>query len=396
MQDLIVPKVGLTVETVEVLQWLKHPGDPVSTGEVVAELSADKANIEIESSIDGVLIAIHVAEGESADLGTSLATLGTAEEQAGYAAQASSASPVDAPPDPVAPKTDAASVAAAPSTSPAAPGDVLRVSPLARRVAERHELDLSTLSGSGPRGRIVRADVERALQAPAAVVAPTDVTAPAPAPANGLGLTAVTWTAARRATARRMAQSARTNAPVTLHRRASAERALAAAKRLKADGLPATFNHAVVAAAAGALTAHPAINAVWREEELLRAARVNVGVAVDVDGDLLLAVVPDADRHDIVGLVSAAAEAVARVRRRAPSATPPPEPTFTVSNLGMLGVEQFTPIISPPQVAILGVGSVVDGRCHLSLTFDHRAVDGAAAARFLGDVADRLAGFDGR
>jgi pyruvate dehydrogenase E2 component (dihydrolipoamide acetyltransferase) len=224
---------------------------------------------------------------------------------------------------------------------------------------------------------------------------------PAPSPSSqraggdptGDDLVEVRWTAARRATERAVALSASTTAPVTLHRRAGADAAMAATKRLKAGGLPATFTHAVLAVTARALVDHPALNAVWDGDRLLRSRRRHIGLAVDDGGDLLLGVVADADARDTTGLVLGAVEAVARARAREAVG---PGPTFTVSNLGMFGVEQFTPIISPPAVAVLGVGAVVDGRCHLSLTFDHRAVDGAPAARFLADVVTGLSTFDGR
>src|SRR5206468_436334 len=125
---------------------------------------------------------------------------------------------------------------------------------------------------------------------------------------------------------------------------------------------------------------------------LLRSRAVHVGLAVDHDGDLLSGVVADAAGRDVTATILGAVEAVARAKARE---RPPAAATFAISNLGMFGVEQFTPIVTPPQVAVLGVGAVVDGRCHLSLTFDHRAVDGAPAARFLAEVSDRLAAFDG-
>jgi pyruvate/2-oxoglutarate dehydrogenase complex dihydrolipoamide acyltransferase (E2) component len=209
----------------------------------------------------------------------------------------------------------------------------------------------------------------------------------------------------RRATARRLTLSAQTVAPVTLHRRFDAAAAVAALGALRASRLPATFTHLVLWATARALRAHPSLNAVWDGERLLRARRVDLGVAVDVDGDLLVGVIAGADALSLPDLVAAGADVFARVRARE---TSPDDAagTFTVTNLGMFGVEGFTPIINPPQVAVLGVGALADElvleldglrrrpRCPLSLTFDHRAVDGAPAARFLQDVCGALEGLD--
>jgi pyruvate dehydrogenase E2 component (dihydrolipoamide acetyltransferase) len=268
---------------------------------------------------------------------------------------------------------------------------------VARRIAEDLGVDPDAVRGSGPRGRVVAADVQRAAQA-----AHGDGAARARAPED---LVDVRWSAARRLTARRMAESAAQVAPVTLHRRVDAAAAEAAVKALKASGLRATFNHAVMWAAAGALARHPAVNAVWDGDRVLQSRPVHLGVAVDVDGDLHLAVIRDAGELEVPELVRAAAAAVGRVRRREAGPEETRGATFTVSNLGMLGVEQFTPIVNLPQVAILGVGAITEElvldfsgiarrpRCHLSLTFDHRAVDGAPAARFLAEVARRLESF---
>ncbi len=394
--DVVVPKIGLTVETVEVLAWRKAVGEQVTAGETIVELAADKADLEVEAPVAGTLLEQRAAAGDTVGLGDVLGVVGAPD---GAGPPAADAAPRDAPqvaPDPV--------PAAVPTASPAATnGGRLRISPLARRVAADHAIDLATLIGSGPRGRIVVRDVESARSAPAPAAAPAAPDAPepvapaplpsAPPPAPIAGTQEVRWTAARRATRRGMERSRDTVAPVTLHRRAPAELAMASVKRLKAAGLPATFSHAVLIACARTLPAHPALNALWDGDALLRSGPVHLGMAVDDGGDLLSAVLADAHDRDVTATVVGAVESVARARARE---RPTVAATFTVSNLGMFGVEQFTPIVDPPQVAVLGVGAVVDGRCHLSLTFDHRAVDGAPAARFLADVVTVLAAFDGR
>jgi pyruvate dehydrogenase E2 component (dihydrolipoamide acetyltransferase) len=445
--NIVVPKVGLTVEHAEVLAWLKAVGDPVVAGEPLVELAADKADLEIEAPGDGVLVEIAAPPGQEVTPGEVIGRIGAAVE-AGSAAPAS-AVPV--------PEHAAAEPATGTEADADAAGGARRSSPVARRAAEHLGVDLARLSGTGNGGRIVKADVERAAQngagagasdlhrprsspaarrlaralgielerlegtgplgriveadvrrGAAAVAAPPPPPESPPAssaaPVDG-ALEEVRWTAARRMTARRMAESVSTVAPVTLHRRVDAGPALTAAKALKARGVPATFTHVLLAHTAAALVEHPDLNAIWDGDRLLRSHAVHLGVAVDADG-LFVPVVRDAAGLAVQDLVQITAGLVAQCRTRTIRPEDLKGSTFSVSNLGMLGVEQFTPIINPPHVAILGVGTIVrelvpegegfavQRRCHLSLTFDHRAVDGAPAARFLDTLAQRLAGVE--
>ncbi|MEY2532134.1 MAG: hypothetical protein QOF29_44 [bacterium] len=433
--DVVVPKIGLTVEQAEVLAWHRAVGDPVAAGDALVDLGADKTDVEIEAPGDGVLVEILAAAGAVVAPGAVLGRIGTSVAD-GAPGDADRAAPADAPPTP-----DAAGAADGNGAAPPS-------SPVARRAAERLGVDLGVLSGSGRGGRVVKADVERAAGAPGeriplhrprsspaarrlarelgvelaavtgtgpegriveadvrrgALAEPAAPPAAAP-PAAAAGLEEVRWTAARRMTARRMAESARTVAPVTLHRRADADGALATAAGLKAAGVPATFTHVLLRCVAAALGEHPGLNAVWDGERLMRSHGVHIGLAVDVDDQLLVPVIRDAGTLSIADLARIAGGLVARCRSGTASADDLRGATFSVSNLGMLGVEQFTPIVNPPQVAILGVGAIArelvptdDGfavrrRCHLSLTFDHRAVDGAPAARFLDALVTGLEG----
>ena len=194
--------------------------------------------------------------------------------------------------------------------------------------------------------------------------------------------------------------------PVTLHRRADAAAATAAAQALKADGVRATFTHVLMACTAAALSQHPEANSVGEGDQLMRANGVHLGLAVDLPDGLIVPVVRDADRIPVADLATITAGLVAQCRAGSIEPESLQGSTFSVSNLGMVGVEQFTPIINPPHVAILGIGSIVDEAlpsasgmrfrktCHLSLTFDHRALDGAPAARFLGTIVERLETFE--
>jgi pyruvate dehydrogenase E2 component (dihydrolipoamide acetyltransferase) len=319
MVELTVPKVGLTVETLEVVAWHKHSGDTVAEGENVVDLAADKADLAIEAPASGVLSEIRAAEGDTVAPGDVLAVISVAGEVVAPAPAARTEEPalaakqeaaVAAPPtatkEPVPRKTvaqDSATVAASSANGAAR----IRISPVARRIAAAHGIAINELAGTGPRGRIVRRDVEVAASprsatssspGRAAAVSPPPSSSAAGSGAPGDDLVEVRWTAARRATARAMALSTATAAPVTLHRRAGAEAAMSAVKRLKAGGLPATFTHALMYAAAHALASHPALNAIWDGDRLLQSRRRHVGLAVDDGGDLLLGVVADADARD--------------------------------------------------------------------------------------------------
>ncbi len=452
MVDVVVPKVGLTVESAEVLGWRKAVGDPVSEGEPLVDLAADKSDLEIEAPGSGVLAEILAQPGEEVPLGSVIGRIQTD----GSAAPAAPSGEPDAPPasaaetsaSPVARRAAdhlGVDIAAVEGTGPrgrvvkrdverateAPSGDATefanglpRSSPAARALAIELGVALADVGGSGPLGRIVEADVRRQAGAapavevpPAAEVPPVRGAAPASAPATDAAtapaagalvgydaaeLEEVRWTAARRMTAKRMSESASSVAPVTLHRRADVQAALDRVAALKAAGLRASFTHVLMRCVAGALQEHPSLNAVWDGDRLMQVAGVHLGLAVDADGQLLVPVVRDAHALSVRDLADISNGLVARCRSGTVRREDLVGATFTVSNLGMLGVEQFTPIVNPPQVAVLGVGSLTrdlvaigDGfgpvpRCHLSLTFDHRAVDGAPAARFLDGIVSRL------
>jgi pyruvate dehydrogenase E2 component (dihydrolipoamide acetyltransferase) len=441
--DVVVPKVGLTVERAEVLGWHKAVGDPVEAGEPLVDLAADKSDLEIEAPGSGVLSEILAQPGDEVALGSVI----------GRIAGDGSAVPPEPAGQPDAPAASADGAAAEASASPVArraadhlgvdiagiegtgprgrvvKRDVERVgeahtgnglrfadglprsSPAARALAADLGVPLAEIaSGSGPLGRIVEFDVRRQAEAAVAPAAPPPVAAAA-LPGGGaeplagyadVELHEVRWTAARRTTAKRMSESAASVAPVTLHRRADARAALAAVAALKGAGMRASFTHVLMHCVAKALAEHPAVNAVWDGDRLLRVSGVHLGLAVDADDQLLVPVVRDAHALTVRELAEVTSGLVARCRSGTLRREDVVGATFTISNLGMLGVEQFTPIVNPPQVAVLGVGAVTRelvamgdgfapvGRCHLSLTFDHRAVDGAPAARFLDGIVTRL------
>ena len=413
--DIIVPKMGLTETHATVVRWRKVVGDEVSAGDVVVEIQADKADVDIEAATDGVIAEILVEEGVEVELGTVIGRIGAVGSAADAAVAGAAAGGPEGPTLERAAVVAPAAVEAAPAAAaPAAvsgPGGKVPSSPLARRVAAELGVALAGLAGTGPGGLVVARDIRAAAETlpaaalpapspaapppvapPAAAAPPVAPAAPAAGPPElpGVGaLRELELSRVRRVTARRLVAAAAVPT-VTLHRHAGVEQARVAVAVARAQGVRATLTHAVLAACAQALAKHPELNGFWIDDRLYTAERVNLGIAVDVEQGLLLAVVEDCAGKGIAEIAAASNHAVAEVRQgrggRGAHAT------FTVSNLGMLGVELFTPVLNPPETGILGVGAVVDGRIGLSLTFDHRAIDGAPAARFLELVARELAG----
>ena len=392
-----------TMEEGLIVSWSKKPGDKISTGDIIAEVETDKATMEMESYFDGILLEIFVPAGSTAKVGTALAVIGKAGESytiPGAAPAKAAAAPAAAP----------ATTAAAPApAAPAATGRLLS-SPLARKVAQEAGVAIETLQGSGPAGRIIRRDVEAAATAPvaAAPAAPRAAT-PAPAPrstqpgalrtapegrveplsqmrkAISRNLTAA-WTAPAFTLTREVAMEA------TLAARQQVNEALAAQK----SDTKVSVNDFVVAAAARALRDVPEMNAAYVEETLHLYDSVDIGIAVAIEGGLITPVIRDADRK---GLRALAEEAKALAERGRNKKLAPHEftgATFSISNLGMFGIDHFTAVLAPPAAGILAVGRtraipvvdakqniIVGQRMNITITCDHRAVDGAVGARFL-------------
>lgn len=393
-----------TMEEGLIVSWSKKPGDKISTGDIIAEVETDKATMEMESYFDGILLEIFVPAGSTAKVGTALAVIGKAGESYTIpgAAPAKAAAAPAAAPSPTA-------AAPAPAAAPVATGRLLS-SPLARKVAQEAGVAIETLQGSGPAGRIIRRDVEAAATAPvaAAPAAPRAAT-PAPAPrstqpgalrtapegrveplsqmrkAISRNLTAA-WTAPAFTLTREVAMEA------TLAARQQVNEALAAQK----SDTKVSVNDFVVAAAARALRDVPEMNAAYVEETLHLYDSVDIGIAVAIEGGLITPVIRDADRK---GLRALAEEAKALAERGRSKKLAPHEftgATFSISNLGMFGIDHFTAVLAPPAAGILAVGRtraipvvdakqniVVGQRMNITITCDHRAVDGAVGARFL-------------
>jgi pyruvate dehydrogenase E2 component (dihydrolipoamide acetyltransferase) len=438
MADIVMPRLSDTMEEGTILRWLKADGDTVRRGEELVEIETDKAAMTYESDQDGVLSRI-ATEGDTLPVGEVIARVGAAGDagEAGAAVSAagdageagaavSAAGDGDEAALAVGANGDAATAAVesiveiagggasspAPGRAPEQAGARVKASPLARRIAEDRGVDLHALAGSGPGGRIVKADVEGAAGAAAPVVGGREGAAPAAAvaPVREDVATAKGQTTTQQLTkmqqtiARRMAESKATIPDFAISSDVDMEacvRLRTELKRISSAEAP-TYNDMVVKACALALREHPRANGSYRDGALQLHSRVNVGVAVAAQDALVVPTVFDADGKALGEIAREARALAARVRD---ATITPPElggGTFTVSNLGMYGITSFTPIINPPQAAILSVGAVQpravvrDGELvarqtmTLTLVCDHRILYGADAAEFLARIRELL------
>jgi len=404
MIDILMPRLSDTMTEGAIAAWHKKPGDAVAPGDVLVEIETDKALMEQEAYEAGVLAEILVAEGENVAIGTPIARL---DDGSGEEAPPVAAAPAEPEPEPHAQPQPQAETRPQPAT--AAAGDRRPASPLVRKVARERGIDLATVAGTGPGGRIVRADLDALPSTPASASPSVPTASPTPAPAPAAAAAErVPFDGIRRAIAARLTESATTVPTFTATASADVGALLALRAELNAavgDDARISVNDLLVRAVALALREHPGVNASYSAEDggaTLLHRRVNVGIAVASPAGLVVPVVPDADRASVSAISGIARALVAKAADRTLSAAEMADGTFTVSNLGMYGVEHFTAIINPPQGAILAVGSgrdelaLVDGeivsrtRMRLTITADHRIIDGALAARFLATLVSLL------
>jgi pyruvate dehydrogenase E2 component (dihydrolipoyllysine-residue acetyltransferase) len=424
-EEIVMPRLSDSMEEGTVLRWLKGVGDEVAVGDELVEIETDKANMVYESDLAGTIVEVLAQEGDTLPVGDPIARVGEASEVvSGGNGGAPKEEPAERAPEP--PPSDApapAATAAPPTPSAAGIGGDGRVkaSPIARRIAQDRGLDLSGLSGSGPGGRIVKADVERALEsgvaAPAAAAPPATPAPPAPAgPTPGVSekpetakgqVEVVELTKLQQTVARRMAESKATAPHFYLQAEIDMTSAVEGRAKLKAsakegDVVP-TFNDMVVKACALALREFPRANGAYRDGRIELYSRVNVGVAVAAQDALVVPTVFDAELKGLRRIATEARALAARVRDG--SITPPELSggTFTVSNLGMYGISNFHAVINTPQAGILSVGEVkakpvvtdageIESRQLMGVTLacDHRILYGADGAEFLARVRELL------
>jgi pyruvate dehydrogenase E2 component (dihydrolipoamide acetyltransferase) len=393
--EVILPRLGQGMESGTIVRWLKSEGEPVEKGEPLFELDTDKVTQEVEAEAAGVLLKIAVSEGE-VPVGETVAFIGAEGEDVPEATAAAAApseeeaKPSEAEPAPVAEATPQESAVASANGR-------IKASPLARRIARERGIELSGIRGTGPDGRIVAEDVERAE---AGGPAPP---AAAPAPIAAGEIERVPLTNIRKTIARRLTEA--WQIPV-FQLQASADmsrvNALVARLRERDPDVRITVTDVLTKISARALMRHREVNAEFTEEAILLHPSANVGLAVAAPQGLVVPVVRSAERLSLTEIAGVRADLVGRARENRLRAENLEGGTFTISNLGMYAVERFTAVLNPPQAAIVAVGATeervvpVDGgtavrpMVTLTGTFDHRAVDGAPAAAFLQTLIESL------
>jgi pyruvate dehydrogenase E2 component (dihydrolipoamide acetyltransferase) len=392
--EIKLPRLGQGMEAGTITKWLKSEGDTVAKGEPLFEIDTDKVTQEVEADFGGVLLRIDLASGE-APVGQTIAWIGNEGEEVQAAEKQPAATP--AAPEPA----KASDTKPVPGTGPVSDtgtsassenGGRIKASPLARRIARERGIELHSLRGTGPDGRIVAEDVERGQ-----VSTPSQTTAPVAAPSGeieSVPLTSIRKTIARRLTAAWQAPVFQLTVSADMTR---ANDLVAQARALNPD-VRVTVTDLLTKLCAQALMRHRAVNVQYSEDALLRFPTANVGIAVAAPQGLIVPVIRSVERLALAEVATARGEIVGRARENKLTAQDLEGGTFTISNLGMFGIEQFVAVINPPQAAILAVGATVDTpvarggevvvrpMLTMTLTVDHRAVDGAAGADFLRTV----------
>jgi len=439
---VVMEALSPTMEEGRLVKWLKNEGDAVKTGDILAEVETDKAIMELVARSDGVMRKRIANEGDSSPVGTLLAIIGTADENidALVGGAAKPATPVAAPAPDASPQagapapesapqgTEAAQQPAAPRSAPptmvqpplpatgssgfgavsssvaaSAPSDGKRSrsSPLARRIASERGIELSQVHGSGPGGRIIKKDIESAVKTPPA--SSRAAAAPKKAPrfiTRDGDYQDIPNTQIRKTIARRLAESIGPIPTYYLTAEFDAGRAADMRAQLKelGDDYKVSFNDIVIKAVANALSEHPEVNAWWMGDHIRHFNRVHVAMAVAIPDGLITPVIFDADRKGIGQIGAEARDLAEKARQRKLTPEQYTGSTFSVSNLGMFGIDQFTAIINPPEAGILAVGGVetkpvvIDGeivvrqRMRVTMSCDHRVIDGATGAKFLQTV----------
>ena len=404
--EILMPQLGLTMEEGTVSSWLKHEGDAVKAGEAILEITTDKLTNEVTSEHDGVLLKIVAQEGEDIPVKGLLGYISEAGEQVGGAA-APAAVPVEA----VAPAAASAAVIAPAAVS--ADGARIRISPFARKLAANMDVDYSALTGSGPSGRIVAKDIYAAAEArksaPAAAPAAPAAAPAAPAAKKGglelmEGDTIAKLSGMRKVVAERMLQSHTEIPPVTQNTKVDVTALMKFRKSLiETAGKKFSVNDLILKATAKVLRAHPEVLVSYDNGQVIQRAHVNLGMAVALDAGLIVPVIRDADKMGLDELAAKAKDLAIRAKENKLTTDEYKGSTFSVSNLGMFGIETFTPIVNQPDAGILGVCAIQDELVmddegniskhqvmRLSFTYDHRLIDGAVAAKFIMDLRDLL------
>ena len=386
--EVKLPRLGQGMESGTIVKWLKSEGEKVEKGEALYELDTDKVTQEVEADASGVLLKIAIAEGE-VEVGKTIAVIGEEGEQVETAA----AEPPQGERRETTPSAPPRQTEQVTETREPSGNGRIKASPLARRIARERGIDLSAVVGTGPEGRVVAEDVERAA-APAAA-APVAAPVAPPEEVEVEQLSSMRKTIARRLTEAWQAPVFQLGITVDMSRALELRRRLV---DMHGDGVKPTISDLLTRVCAAALMRHRAVNALYKGDAVELHPTANIGIAVAVPNGLVVPVIQSCERKSIAEIAAERAAVVDRARAGKLQQPDLEGGTFTISNLGMFGIERFIAVLNPPQAAILAVGSteekpvVVDGeivvrpRMELTLTCDHRAVDGATGAEFLGDV----------
>ena len=403
---VVMEALSPTMEEGRLVEWKKNTGDAIAVGDVLAEVETDKAVMELVARAGGVLINQVVAAGTTVPVAGVVAWIGAAGEGIPGAAGAPAAAQPSAPPAPAPAnaatpdrRTDKPAVVT--EATPGGPGTNvpgasarIKASPLAKRIAADKGVDLAGVAGSGPEGRIVMRDLDQASAAPA----------PRAVVSSGAAFTDIPLSQMRKTIAKRLVQSIGPIPTYYLTAEADMERVAEARDSLiaKDDKGKFSFNDFVIRATAAALRQHPWVNAWWLENQVRQWHEVHVGVAVAVDEGLITPVIRNADQKSLREIAAEVRELAGRAREKRLKPEEYTGATFSISNLGMFGIDEFTAIINPPEAAILAVGRiepkpvVVDGaiavrrRMRITMSCDHRVIDGATGAAFLKTLVGML------
>ncbi|HXX43604.1 MAG TPA: dihydrolipoamide acetyltransferase family protein [Candidatus Acidoferrales bacterium] len=432
--DVIMPQMGESIFEGTITKWLKKPGDKIERDEPLFEISTDKVDAEIPAPAAGVLKEIKVTEGQTVPIQTVVAVIDAAGAAAAAAAPAPAAKPEAAKPAPAAPKVEAAKPAGAPPAPPAPPkaapiqaapervggnGEKVRSSPLVRRIAREHQIDLTQVPGTGAGGRVSKRDILAAVEGGAAAPAGAPSMPPPPAPTapreTGIPRERMYFghyevqpmSTMRQKIAEHMVMSKRTSPHVYSIEEANvtaiaALRAKSKEKFEKESGTKLTFMPFFIRAAVEALRAFPTVNSSVDGTNLVLHKECNIGIAVALDWGLIVPVIKNAEEKNFYGLARSVNDLAERARAKKLKPEEVLESTFSITNPGVFGGLMGLPVINQPNVAILGLGTIekrpvviddaiaIRSMVYLTLSYDHRAVDGAIAHQFMGHIKHTL------
>jgi pyruvate dehydrogenase E2 component (dihydrolipoamide acetyltransferase) len=399
--EIFMPKLGMSMEEGTIVEWLKKKGDPVKKGESVVVISSDKIEKDIEAPQDGVLLEILAEQDETVAVG----------EVIGYIGQE-----IELEREQSTTTTKQANLEAATSVETMKPMEAIRrkprVSPAARKLALELGVDLTSISGSGPNGRITREDITKAVQAKRSeselqLKRQTEIATMEQKPIHQTGVTVKPITGMRKVIATRMFTSLQQTAQLSIHMRADVTELLEVQKKVRAEfvdehDVKLTITDFVARATILALLTHKQMNSIYQDEHIHTYDSVHLGIAVALENGLMVPVISHAEKLSIKEISKKIKDLSLRAKEGNLESEEMKGSTFTITSLGSYGVEFFTPVLNPPEVGILGVGTITDtpvfvgdivqrrSLLPLSLTFDHRVIDGAPASKFLSTIKDYL------